>query len=304
MTLEGCYMQCNQINKLEVAVKDYTKITPSASTFDVSDLKTTGIQLITLKLSSIKEFDQVICRALVTKQSKSQIVGSGKTKQDVSIKDSTGSAPLTLWQNDIGNLRLGDSYQFKQVVVRTFKGKVNLSLPPNVIEHIDDLSDVPEEDDSDNKGVDEILMGAKMIGVHRLEEVYTCLYCKSGKQSVQTGNIATCELCKTTQGLLASKKTAKLLLEGADITQHVTVRAYQDKLQAAAQNNTLTPETSSQLQSLTQPTLSPTYLTELPDTDLYVSKFLTVLHRTHYTNLFNEGSALNNLLHVQVCKLY
>ena len=125
----------------------------------------------------------------MTKQSKSQIVGSGKTKQDVTIKDSTGSAILTLWHQKPE--AQGFVYQFNQVVVRTFKGKVNLSFPPKVIKPIDDLSDIPEEDNSDNKGVNEVLIGAKMIGVHQLEEIYTCLHCKNGTLSVQIRNIAT-----------------------------------------------------------------------------------------------------------------
>ena len=81
-----------------------------------------------------------------------------------------------------------------------------------------------------------------MIGVHQLEQIYICLHFKKGKLSLQDGNIATIDLCNTTQCLHVSKQTAKLFLEGDDITEHVTVRTYQDMLQAISQNNTVTPE--------------------------------------------------------------
>ena len=56
----------------------------------------------------------------MTKHSDPQMIGGGKTKQDVIIKDSTGSATLTIWENDISSLKLGDLHQFNQVVVHTF----------------------------------------------------------------------------------------------------------------------------------------------------------------------------------------
>ena len=245
VTLEGCRVQFNQANKkLEVATKDYTKISPSASTFDVGNLNTLGAQQIKLsKLNSLNEYDRVICRALMTKNSDPQVVGGGKTKQDITIKDITGSATLTIWENDVGSLKLGDSYQFNRVVVRMFKGKTNPSLPPSgaSIEPIDDLSDVNEEDNSDEEEADEILLGAKVIGVHQLEKIYICVHCRKGTLS-QEGTIATCDLCNMIQELHATKLTAKLFLEGDDITQHVTVRAYQDMLQAIAETKPVTAE--------------------------------------------------------------
>ena len=64
----------------------------------------------------------------MTKHSDPQVVGGGKTKQDVIIKDSTGSATLTIWENDVGSLKLGDLHQLNQVMVHTFKGKATTFL--------------------------------------------------------------------------------------------------------------------------------------------------------------------------------
>ena len=72
---------------------------------------------------------------------------------------------------DVGSLKLGESYQFNQVVVRSFKGKTNLSIPPcgASIQPINDLTDVSKTEDSDDHEADDILIGAKVIGVHQLE---------------------------------------------------------------------------------------------------------------------------------------
>ena len=81
------------------------------------------------------------------------MVGGGKTKQDITIKDDTGSATLTMWEKDVDSLNLGESYQFNRIVVRSFKGKTNLSLPPSgaSVQPIDDLSDVSETEESDHE---------------------------------------------------------------------------------------------------------------------------------------------------------
>lgn len=117
-----------------------------------------------------------------------------------------------------------------------------LSWSGACIKSINYLSDITEEDDSDKGEPDEVLIDAKVIDVHQLEQTYICLHYKEGKLGVQSGDIVTCELCNTTQGLHTSKKTAKHFLEGADITDHVTIWAYQDMLQAVAQNIITTPE--------------------------------------------------------------
>ena len=91
------------------------------------------------------------------------------------IKDDTGSATLKTWEKDVGSLKLVESYQ---VVVRSFKGKTNLSIPPcgASIQPINDLTDVSKTEDSDDHEADDIFIGAKIIGVHQLEYIYICLH--------------------------------------------------------------------------------------------------------------------------------
>ena len=56
-------------------------------------------------------------------------VGGGKIKQDLTIADNTATATLTIWQDLVGQIELEQSYQFNRIIVRTFKGKCNLSFP-------------------------------------------------------------------------------------------------------------------------------------------------------------------------------
>lgn len=83
-------------------------------------------------------------RALVKKVNEPHTVGGGKQKQEVFVCDSTGSATLTLWEDDINMLIEGKSYQMNRLVVRSFLGKNHLSMPPSgaTIEEINDLKNV------------------------------------------------------------------------------------------------------------------------------------------------------------------
>ena len=54
-------------------------------------------------------------------------VSGGKTKQDITISDSSGCIRLTVWEEYINKLEEDTSYHFSGVTVRTFKGKIFLS---------------------------------------------------------------------------------------------------------------------------------------------------------------------------------
>ena len=53
-------------------------------------------------------------------------VACGKHKQDAIIADSTATAVLTLWQDDIGTINLNRSYCFTNHLVNAFQGKNSL----------------------------------------------------------------------------------------------------------------------------------------------------------------------------------
>ena len=86
-----------------------------------------------------------------------------------------------------------------------------------------------------------VLHQVKVIGVNQLEQLSYCIHCKKGKFVCESPGVGKCNVCSKVQAPLGKiKNTAKLFLEGPDVTQHVTVRAYDDMLQAIAEDNEIT----------------------------------------------------------------
>lgn len=110
--LKNCDIQLNQYSKsLEVVIKGYTQIAESTTKFDINDPSTIGTQSIVLdKLQTMKEYDKVNVQVKVIDINSPQLVGAGKTKQEVTIADQSGTATLTLWENDIDTLTLSNCY--------------------------------------------------------------------------------------------------------------------------------------------------------------------------------------------------
>lgn len=75
------------------------------------------------------------------------------------------------------------------------------------------------DDNSDMDDAEELLE-AKIIRVNQLESVSTCIHCKKGKIGINNPNYRTCENCNTAQVPQKIKLTAKLFLEGSDVTPH------------------------------------------------------------------------------------
>ena len=158
-------------------------------------------------------------------------VGKGLTKQEVTIADRTEAALLTLWEDDVGTLDIGLSYQFNRLIVRTYRGNRQLSLPATgaSVDLIDDIGDVAEDSfDLDN---DTALQAAQVMGVSALEYIYTCMQCKRGTVRPSGNNLGTCEQCQTMQRLNTRKQTCKLFIQARE-QPHITLRAYEEMLQA------------------------------------------------------------------------
>ena len=159
ITIKNCQVQWNKFkNQLEVALKSHSQVQVSDVEFDIPNIKTVGSSEITLgELHHYDEYDRVTFRAQVMKISEPQKVGVGKSKQEVLLSDSTGSAMLTLWEDDINMLIEGKSDQMNRLVVKCFLGKTHLSMPPTgaTIEEIDDLENLIQTASSLNDDNDE-----------------------------------------------------------------------------------------------------------------------------------------------------
>jgi len=47
---------------------------------------------------------------------------------DVTLSDGTGEIPLAVWNSEIGTVSEGDSVQIENARVRSYRGKIQLSL--------------------------------------------------------------------------------------------------------------------------------------------------------------------------------
>ena len=226
---------------LEILLRNYTSLEPSDVTFDLSSWDMLGTKLLDIsQLPTTNEYERVTLHAQVIKVADPEKVGKGLTKREITIADSTEAAILTLWGGDIDKVSLADSYRFHRVVVRTYRGKHQLSFPKcgAMITPIEDLEDVV--DDSCDLDDDSQLDGAQVIGVHQLETIFTCISCKKGTVKQTSTTTGTCQQCATMQKLMKKKLTCKLFIEAGD--EHLTVRAYEDVLTAIVEPSEITCE--------------------------------------------------------------
>ena len=242
VTLKNCQIKPSKFtSSLEILFRNYTTLEPSDVTFDLSNWDMLGTKLLDIaQLPTTNEYERVTVRAQVIKVADPEKVGRGLTKREVTIADSTEAAILTLWGTDIDKVELANSYQFHRVVVRTYRGKYQLSFPKcgATITPIRDLEDVM--DDSFDLDDDTQLDGAQIIGVHQLETIFTCISCKKGGVKKTTSTTGTCQQCATVQKLKKEKLTCKLFIEAGD--EHLMVRAYEDILTAIVEPNEITCE--------------------------------------------------------------
>jgi ssDNA-binding replication factor A large subunit len=75
---------------------------------------------------------RVSFRARVVKKSAVRAVtskdGTPLLVCDVTLSDGTGEIPLAVWNSEIGTVSEGDSVQIENASVRSYRGKIQLSL--------------------------------------------------------------------------------------------------------------------------------------------------------------------------------
>ena len=201
IVLKNCQIKPSKLTtNLEIVFRNYTALEVSDIAFDLSNVEMLGSRLLDIAdLPTLKEYDRVTIRAQVIKIMDPEKVGKGLVKREVTLADRTEATVLTLWGNDVEKVSLTNSYEFHRVVVRTYRGKHQLSFPKcgATITPIQDLDDVV--DDSFDLDTDIQLDGAQIIGVHQLESLFTCVSCKKGTVKKNSATTGTCQQCSTVQ---------------------------------------------------------------------------------------------------------
>ena len=78
---------------------------------------------ILLEGGKFKALNRVVATVKVVSVQEVKEVKSGLRKQDYIVGDATGAATVTLWDNNIGTLKLGVSYKLSGMMVREFNEK-------------------------------------------------------------------------------------------------------------------------------------------------------------------------------------
>jgi len=97
-------------------------------------------------------------------------MGKSKTKQEVTIADRSDNTILTLWEEDIGSLKLAQSYSITKLLVRVFNGDHYLSKPAHgsMVRITDDINTVQEDI---TNSVEPEVQGASVMAV---KQYYAC----------------------------------------------------------------------------------------------------------------------------------
>ncbi len=181
-----------QSDELEIPLRSSSRVeaSPKFCTNRLEDMASTDITLENFEVRS--GYDRVNVKAKVIRADEPVKVSGGLNKQDVATGDCSAAARLTLWEKEIGTVKVGKSYQFNSVVVRGYQGEKYLSKAKEAVSivEIDDIGEVAEDDLPE---VD-TLSGAEVAGVITFNLYAACLRCKS-KVKPTTGKLGKCTKC-------------------------------------------------------------------------------------------------------------
>ena len=169
-------------SQLEVLMRKDTELQKSPKKFNVASLVCNTSNEITLdQLQDLNSYQRVVATVKVVSTQEVKEVKSGLRKQDYIVGDATGAATVTLWENNIGALKVGASYKLSGMMVREFDGKKFLSMPKQDAEitSIPDIGAVMEEECAVAAGC---YMEDAVIGVVLLDTYSSCCICKSNSK--------------------------------------------------------------------------------------------------------------------------
>ena len=226
VSLQNCQIKQARFGEdLEIMLKSSSRVEASPKKFALADVASIVSPQISLsELSTRATFDKVCVQAKVIRVDKEATVSGEKSKQDVIIADSGSAAKLTLWEQNIGCLQEGTSYNLSNLVVCTYQKCKYLSWPREggKMLVIEDIGEVVEDDLPDDATT---IDNAEVVGVVMLEAYFECLVCK-GKVEAVGGKLGSCTKCNLHLRIDHCKrqKSAKLIFCAADT--YVTLNAF------------------------------------------------------------------------------
>ena len=163
-------------SNLELHMRKTTELQKSPAKLDAD------VQPDLIMLDELPQLDQyqtvsVNVKVLIVKIEEE--VKRGLMKQDCTVGDTTGTATITLWEDNVGTLAEGESYMLSGVKVRSFKGQKYLSVPRDgfKVTPIEDISSV----NTSSIDLEESMQDVQVCGVKYFTTYKACC---SGKAKV------------------------------------------------------------------------------------------------------------------------
>ena len=100
------------------------EIKPSkwGSQLEVLMVCNTSNEITLNQLQDLNSYQRVVATVKVESAQEVKEVKNGLRKQDYIVGDATGAAIVTMWENNIGALKLGASYKLSGMMVKEFDG--------------------------------------------------------------------------------------------------------------------------------------------------------------------------------------
>ena len=227
--LSNCELKkARQGDEMEVLLKKFTKISESPKKINIPDSTVdTAPPVIQLRqLSTLQAFQKVNVDVRVVHIHEPKIVTGGKKKQEVVVSDSTATAHLTLWEDNVDTMEEESCYSLKAIVVRQYEDfpkYLSMARNGSTIDPISDIGTfVPYDSDNEDDQRRE-LDCATIIAVIHFGTYKGCLVCKARVESTNPP-LGRCTKCSILQCMekCPDQLSAKLVFEsgGSTMTLH------------------------------------------------------------------------------------
>ena len=228
--------------KLEVHLRNNTEIYASPSkSLDPSSLvmpePSTQIELT--QLSALENFQEVSVKIKVIDVNEPERVKNNLLKQECTIADSTRSAKLTLWEDNVDVLAPDNSYELTGLQVRSFKGIKYLSVSRDnfSVKEISDIGAITNEDPEAEKF--HSLSNVTVRGVRLFDSYNACYSCNAKVSITDNAALSKCNKCGTLQRTdrCSTQVTAKIELYSETTEQCVTLVCFSPFLEEICSSN-------------------------------------------------------------------
>ena len=205
VALVNCQVKESKFSStLELHMHKNTEVLKSPTKLDASAITSnSSSDLITL--DELPKLDQYQTVSVNLKVINIKSEEEGLVKQDCVVGDPTGTARITLWEDNVGVLAEGD---LSGVKVRSFKGQKYLSIPKIGFQcmPIADIGTVC----TTTPDIDEVhsIDRVQVQGVKYFDTYRACYSCKA-KVNPTTDTIGKCTRCQSIQRLVPSKYLLK-----------------------------------------------------------------------------------------------